>query len=132
MQSDKHKEALEALERQIDRTGFPFEGTICGADGLVIFDKETTDVIKEALQSASWQPIETAPRDGTVVLCCVYGATPSTAMFLETPMGRSGWSVEYMEAHEDEEAFEQYMEDHVYNPTHWMPLPAAPVDGGEK
>lgn len=78
-----------------------------------------------------WQPIETAPKDGTVVLiyqgkeeCCC-----ATAKYVDTShkelevVGQKGkkviseW-VEYTSGYWDADGF--------YDPTHWMPLPEPP------
>ncbi len=64
-------------------------------------------------EPTGWQPIESAPRDGTHVV--LYGdpgqLRPFVGRYYESPAWRSGW----LDA------------DDVFNhPTHWMPLPAAP------
>lgn len=68
---------------------------------------------------AGWQPIETAPRDGTTVLLYAPGwDSPKTGWtygkddWQDCPYSRSG--------------------DESYQPTNWMPLPAAPAkqEGG--
>jgi hypothetical protein len=65
-------------------------------------------------QSNEWQPIETAPKDRLLLLCCV-GWKPSEAKGEPWPVKVGGWW------------------NGVWNifgaswrPTHWMPLPAPP------
>lgn len=64
-----------------------------------------------------WQLIETAPKDGTMILCSI-GGIMATCMYRKhmspnwvTP-GPDGWI--WVFGKDD--------------PTHWMPLPIAPVD----
>ncbi len=86
------------------------------------------DVAKNALSAqvqdvAGWQPIETAPRDGTLIIVSNrYGAW--LAKYLETfPTGyrpANPWFVMLLNM--------QHMRNPPnYIPTHWMPLPAAPA-----
>jgi len=64
-------------------------------------------VIQEALaERDAWQPIETAPMDGTWVLCWGPDCEHSVAIFSPNPC----WP-EYPEY------------------THWMPLPTPPAEG---
>lgn len=69
---------------------------------------------------SEWQPIETAPRDGTVVLVCGHGS--------------AGYYVADAKWDTDEEAwclFDQPSDDHVWpshGHTHWMPLPEPPKE----
>lgn len=70
---------------------------------------------------SEWQPIESAPKDGTLVLCAA-GALMASCMYRShmTPNwvlpGQNGWIWPF--GKED--------------PTHWMPLPAPPVDVTQK
>lgn len=61
----------------------------------------------------TWQPIETAPMDGTRVLL----ATPSGRIADGSFHARYDiWAWPYV----------------MVNPTHWMPLPEPPVSQGEQ
>lgn len=74
-----------------------------------------------------WQPIETAPKDGTQVLCCSLGADDRPMIFvghwahvptmfssIHIEPGPDGWAwVCGFSA--------------ILQPTHWMPLPAPPA-----
>lgn len=77
----------------------------------------------------TWQPIETASKDGTRILATgsngsklvveAYYLCPSEETRLEQPEAREGW----------------YWRGPIAEPTHWMPLPASPsaaVSEGEK
>lgn len=67
-----------------------------------------------------WQPIETAPKDGTDILLCDVRAQNIIMV--------AGW-------HYDDGGFPWHTQDGQYNKdafTHWMPLPAAPQSGGDK
>lgn len=68
--------------------------------------------------STEWQPIETAPKDGTRILAIVAGRHPDTGEpfipdVVEWDGGR--W---FSENWWDDNA--------LYSPTHWMPLPNPP------
>ena len=80
----------------------------------------------------NWQPIETAPKDGTDILGCVAGFCPIVIswvdeiqhwsyfceeMFNHDDLSRYFWKVYCEKSRSGQETFE---------PTHWMPLPQAP------
>ena len=69
-----------------------------------------------------WQPIETAPRDGTSILVCggtwvgdFSGEVSLGGVAMVTFLG-SKWAVDNTE----------YYAPTIRNPTHWMPLPPLP------
>lgn len=66
----------------------------------------------ELAEALVWRPISTAPIEGRVLLWRAHGTVPIIARY--DPI--------YGE-------FEDEFGDHVYGGTHWMPLPAAPVEG---
>jgi hypothetical protein len=68
--------------------------------------------------SAGWQPIETAPRDGREIL--VYDPIVQITFCVRWTGARFPWTLVF-----------GYREFSERSPSHWMPLPAAPVDGGE-
>ena len=82
----------------------------------------------DALEKMQWQPIETAPRDGTRVLlvtkyklvCEAFYSTPEKHIKGGSPP-QYGWCTSY---NEDDPFYNSYEE----NPTHWMPLPTPPQD----
>lgn len=71
----------------------------------------------------NWQPIETAPKDGTDILVWYSGAVRVTR-----------WYVHYMNGHPDLRRAPEWDQDVMYGPsyygpmepTHWMPLPQPP------
>jgi hypothetical protein len=77
----------------------------------------------------TWQPIETAPRDGTDVL--LYVPRPSRYPELIYPpiqcvghwrddLADGWWRLSYVEGYEYDTELNNY------HPTHWQPLPTAP------
>lgn len=74
---------------------------------------EHTDLkgMAEACERFTWRPIETAPRDGTRIL--LHRA------------GQGRWST-FVGAWSDHDRFWHDANSLFRDPTHWMPLPAAP------
>lgn len=60
-----------------------------------------------------WQPIETAPKDGTSILGFEGGA-PLPMRWLD-----GYWQLDYLWWRED---------DNLVDPSHWMPFPPDPTD----
>lgn len=61
-----------------------------------------------------WRPIETAPQDGTRVLCCFCkGETPEVLYFSD-----GMWYSELEREHGSS---------FIFQPTYWMPLPELPL-----
>ena len=64
----------------------------------------------------TWQPIETAPKDGTKILVChIHYYSPITA-----------WWSSYHPNAKGKETWREDGSNYKLNPTHWMPLPEAP------
>ncbi len=82
---------------------------------------------------AGWQPIETAPKDGTpVILWTVWvGDEISPDPFSEVQIGYWDHGNDLPESH-DFSRRPEWVVQRIGEPTHWMPLPAAPVkqEGG--
>jgi len=81
--------------------------------------RNVRDAAVERLGRYEWQPIETAPKDGRSIIIAINIATDefgpriacgSWQRLAETWFGTCGSSLV------------------IYNPTHWMPLPAAPTN----
>lgn len=89
-------------------------GVLFGESGLL----KITTLAYAAGQASKqeWQPIETAPRDGTAVFVSLIGSDiPHPARF-ENGEWRMTW--------------DRYALSDWDGPTHWMPLPAAPSQEG--
>lgn len=69
----------------------------------------------------AWQPISTAPKDGTDVLVC-QGATVAVAHW-NLHLGGPGWLDDSGAAQHD---YWNYVG--CISPTHWMPLPEPPTN----
>lgn len=94
----------------------------CGATGGEVRrnypddGKWHADAIREwNRREPSWQPIETAPKDGTLVLLCCVGWPHSVLRDEPWPIKVGGW----WKSHWD-------IFGASWEPTHWMPLPEGP------
>ena len=67
---------------------------------------------------SEWQPMETAPRDGTAILGCVKEGITSIKWMEWDFDGCDGWYLSIPGAYASN--------DEANNPTHWMPLPDSP------
>lgn len=73
---------------------------------------------------SEWQPIETAPRDGTKVLLIVVGYEPAVGAYYER-----GWDYQEEGDFVQEAHYTEWCETTgPWEPTHWMPLPAPPKE----
>lgn len=84
-----------------------------------IYWQEFANALRELqrLRSNAWQPIETAPRDGTEILIFIPDCDQAVASY----------------QYGDDEDMAGWWGDggfHYADPTHWQPLPAPPSDGG--
>src|SRR3546814_3795236 len=68
-----------------------------------------------------WQPIETAPEDGTEVLVYTSGGNVMTAYISDSPYWRGEWM-----------NWEARSDGMSVTPTHWMPLPPTTRDGPQR
>jgi hypothetical protein len=70
--------------------------------------------------TTGWQPVETAPKDGTVIdLWLPDGRAPACRW------GRNGWQIEFAEM---PGSFESLVAARGDAATHWMPLPEGPKE----
>lgn len=78
--------------------------------------------VAETMMLAGWQPIETAPRDGTdILLGCATWARPELGQW---SVATAYWSTDGG-SYEDGEVART--SDEVDSPTHWRPLPCNPL-----
>ena len=75
----------------------------------------------DGARASAWQPIETAPRDGRELLCCC-----GDLIRVCRPKAFQQEVWEYFRDEVNAPGHTWSME-----PTHWMPLPPAPVSRGE-
>ena len=68
-------------------------------------------------EMSEWQPIETAPKDGTEVLVWSEHGGVESAYWEAGCYGHSGWTIYQIRTEIAEPDFP---------PTHWMPLPEPP------
>lgn len=73
-------------------------------------------------RSNDWQPIETAPRDGTEIITVVKGFVPTIGWY-----DGNEW-LNHALLYDAVSSFLVDCDDIRYNPTHWMPLPEPPKD----
>ena len=98
--------------------------------GLVESERELAE-IREAGTLACWQPIETAPKDGTLIdLWLPKSRTRTTRCYWGRPQHACGENEGYCDACPDHDGWVDG-EDFVLGytsekPSHWMPMPAAP------
>jgi hypothetical protein len=71
----------------------------------------------------SWQPIETAPKDGTRILLWDTDEVVIAKWDDISTGGAKGWQIAVVNMHSNLNYYEA-----AYNPTHWMPLPEPPYD----
>ena len=104
-----------------------------------IFHRMAQHWISAATQPApiptGWQPIETAPKDGTAIIVGAgcYPVQPSTVIWVSDPSVSAcapGWFINYKSKTMFGESIALFPID--YDPTHWQPLPLPPAPGGEE
>ncbi len=86
-------------------------------DGEDFLMNATPAAPKEDRSEMNWQPIKTAPKDGTTII--LLGKTKHAAWdFIETG--------HWYRLEGGKWLYHHYIGDEPRQPTHWMPLPAAP------
>lgn len=109
-----------AADTLIERYAAPIRAILANADQF--------DAAKALAASGAWQPIETAPRDGTPVLGCVFHEkllhlyAPTTiywAAYHPNAEGEKTWRTSLIGGHK------------MRGVTHWMPIPTVPTEGSD-
>lgn len=108
------------------------KATLAGLLGQARVDQRAAE--KERDEILCWRPIETAPRDGRKILCCiagmdgVYVAYPK--LFPKPVREMRGRDMDKSEAGDTWEYFRDdvHAPGHTWSvePTHWIPLPTPP------
>jgi hypothetical protein len=83
--------------------------------------RDTVDALRavaDEKEAQRWQPIETAPKDGTSVLLVNHKGNIAAGLWMDSFTG-AGW---YLRGGSDPDEF---FNGH-FGPTHWMPLPKGP------
>lgn len=84
---------------------------ISAADALEMLDE---------LTARGWQPISTAPKDGTII--DLWLGPPYNQRLADHKFSEGNWAgLEFNEYEDEDRWVERYWE-----PTHWMPLPLPP------
>ena len=82
---------------------------------------------KQALEAvrkdAAWQPIETAPKDGTAILAIVSGVDSDGLAYEPSTVQIDGTQV-HLFCDSDDDSWTELSE---WELTHWMPLPKPPI-----
>lgn len=129
-------ERIEDLMTKIQAFGLACYVRDAGADQIAMQDEIRADLTMLAAAPAAapaWQPIETAPKDGSLFLCWVlavrYGETDEGQQYQED-VSQADFC--HWQSHDDapdggwfEPCCGQIGDGQ--DVTHWMPLPAAPV-----
>lgn len=80
-------------------------------------------IVREREALSGWQPIESAPKDGTFVLINeMYSESPVVAQF---ESGRWWVRADYFESYGDYTMVDKESEGYF---THWQPLPTPPTE----
>jgi len=115
---------LEILRAELDDVNFDKNTRPVKTDESIveqimnIFTDHLHDTGRLATSADEWQPIETAPKDGTEVIVVRSGFKVTVGWFDK----KSGWTNPTRAISED---YDQEMGG--YEPTHWMPLPKPPI-----
>jgi hypothetical protein len=119
-----------AYKGNLFRVTFGMVVVIDPRNELVDPDADTLEVhpkVKAALEAGEWQPIDTAPKDGTEVLLMVERRAGMTGCSLVGHYMQGGHCIE---DHPPISAgwyfWNGCMFDTAAKPTHWLPLPSAP------
>ena len=142
----KIKEALELLPDEQDGWWCPqcqseVDATFhedCHTCGFYIGDcqpdqgttkkkKEALEQLEELQKESQWQPIETAPRDGTEIIITNGCDTCTGKYYPSVVQNYAPFFAQSVDGELRNEGFDYKVEPvYFYEPTHWMPLPQPP------
>lgn len=113
----------EAVARKLCELATRFRASVKTGGGFLTVQEEADELIA-AYEAAGWHPIETAPRDGTIILmagpCNEIGTVRyNNGLWIYTADG-------YLAIESESDFGTDYREFDV--PTHWRPLPAPPKE----
>lgn len=116
---------LDALEHECKQAADAYDGECYQRDIIQLVGR-----IRELERAAEWRPIETAPKDGTVIDLWV-GDHRRTSCFWGLPHHCCGEMGSYCDS-EWHDLVDGWVDDmneplgEFASPTHWMPLPPTP------
>lgn len=119
MNNDKVREALRASMYSAANSGW-------SGDAIAVDIDAAVDVALEYIEKPQWQPIETAPKDGTEILIFQpafekYGVKSwQRERIAVVSWQHFGWSIDHVSGAECEDDFDYAAV------THWQPLPNPP------
>ena len=90
--------------------------------------KAERERVKELEARIEWQPIETAPKDGTRLLTIVTKFPNCRPAIGWWNVIADKWMASDAEDFHTEEDWQIELESTFYEPTHWMPLPEPPKE----
>ena len=116
------RQKLQTLRRLCEASGQPFYVEILD-EIIPVFARALDGQPNREVAAMQWQPIETAPTDGTSILAIVAGEHPDSGepYVPEVVHWLAGWWNESW----------SYDAGVDYQPTHWMPLPDGPLSPKE-
>lgn len=136
------KQMIEAGARALYSHDYPkTEGSLAGpweetSEHIKNIYRDRTKPVIQAALSSLWQPIESAPRDGSPVLLLPHMVSASW------DFGAENWLVFNIPLNKDQTVYGgkdapamwfEFMADHYdVKPTHWMPADAIPQPMGEE
>lgn len=82
---------------------------------------DARDRIEALMAERQWQPIETAPKDGTDIIVLLTHMERPRAWTGRWHKGLKRWSIDH--------GMQRYQPAEMAYPTHWMPLPQPPTEG---
>jgi hypothetical protein len=100
-----------------------------GVTALGYLDSAIAALEAASLVTKGWEPIETAPKDGTDILAVIVGNHPQTGdPFIPEVVGWDADSAQWWNC-----MWCNYCDARAaYEPTHWRPLPDPPLVKGER
>ena len=98
-------------------TQLDFENYLAGVE----FGRK--QALEEVRKDAAWQPIETAPKDGTAILAIVSGVDSDGLAYEPSTVQIDGTQV-HLFCDSDDDSWTELSE---WELTHWMPLPKPPI-----
>lgn len=114
---------FDSAGRLISFEGEPTPLDLEAADEILRLRAELEQAQQAAFNAMEWQPIETAPTDGTRIFACRLGFEPQVVRW------NAKWCSLDFEDFDTDDQWHHWYANTEYQPTHWMPLPPPPQEG---